>query len=595
MLFLNAKWMLRRCGKNIKAISRRTGISETMAQILANRGITGADDIENFINPSLNKLIDPAIMKDMKKGTEIIYRAIEKNKSIAVYGDYDVDGVVSTYILYSGLLRCGARVKYHIPDRVKEGYGMNIHSVEQLKSEGIEVIITCDNGISALDQIKRAKELGMTVVVTDHHDIPFDYSDEGIRKFLIPSADAVIDPKQKGCPYPFKQLCGAGVAFKFIQMLYRRFGMREEEAFGFIEYAAIGTICDVVDLLGENRSIAKNGLRMLNNTKNIGMRALIYETSLNGKIINSYHVGFIIGPCINATGRLDSASVALELLLCRNSARARELARKLHELNLKRQQMTNEGLDKAIEKVENSDLKKDKVLVVREDDIHESIAGIVAGRLKERYNVPSIVITKSADQSKGSGRSIEGYNMFEELLKCKKLMNNFGGHPLAAGLSIDTENIDNLRKKLNENCKLTDDDIVPRIRIDKRLPLEDISFGMLRDMGKLQPFGKGNPAPIFGEKNIEVFRVYFLGKDKNVLKLFCRLKSSLKKIDALDFNGGKKFRELILRTYGDRKGNEILNNNFHSIRMDFIFSPSINEFNGNKSIQIIVKDFRLTS
>lgn len=592
---LSAKWMLRRCRKDIKAISKKSGISEITAQILANRGITNEKEIESFINPSIHKLLNPMLMKDMEKGTDIIYSSIKKNKNIAVYGDYDVDGVISTYILYCGLLRCGAKVKYHIPNRITEGYGININSVEQLKNEGIEVIITCDNGISAIDQVKRAKELEMTVVVTDHHDIPFSDLENGEKNFLIPEADAVIDPKQKECTYGFKQLCGAGVAFKFIQILYKKFGINEEEAYKFIEYAAIGTICDVVDLIGENRIIAKNGLEMINNTENLGIKALIKETMLEGKIINSYHVGFIIGPCINATGRLDSASVALELLLCRDSIRAEKLAKKLHELNIQRQHMTSDSLNAVVDEVENSDLKKDKVLVVYKDNIHESIAGIVAGRLKEKYNVPSIVITKSENQSKGSGRSIDGYNMFEELLKCKELMNKFGGHPLAAGLSIDTQNIDKLRRKLNENCKLTDEDIIPRIRIDKRLPLEDISFNVLEDIEKLQPFGKGNSAPVFGEKNIDVFKVYFLGKDKNVLKLFCRLKNSLKKIDAVDFNGGEKFKELILDTYGNKEGNKILNNDFHNVKMDFVFSPSINEFNGNKNIQIIIRDFRLTS
>lgn len=595
VVFLSAKWMLRRCRNNIEAISKKAGISEVAAQILANRGITSAEDIDDFINPSIHKLLDPGIMKDMEKGTDIICEAIKENKNMAIYGDYDVDGVISTYILYCGLLRCGARVKYHIPDRVAEGYGINIHSLEQLKDEGIEVIITCDNGISAMDQVDRAKELGMTVVVTDHHDIPFDDSKQGEKKFLIPDADAVIDPKQKECPYPFKQLCGAGVAFKFVQMLYRKFNIGEEEAYAFIEYAAVGTICDVVDLLGENRIIARNGLEMINHTENIGIKALIKETLLEGKVINSYHVGFIIGPCINATGRLDSASVALELLLCRDPVRAEKLAKKLHELNIQRQHMTMDGLNEVIEEVENSSLKNDRVLVVYKDDIHESIAGIVAGRLKEKYNIPSIVITKGTDKAKGSGRSIEGYNMFEELLKCRELMDKFGGHPLAAGLSIDVENIDKLRKKLNKNCSLTDEDIIPKIRIDRRLPLEHITFSMLKEIEKLQPFGKGNSAPVFGEKNVNVFKVYFLGKDKNVLKLFCRLKNTLKKIDAVDFRGGKKFRKLILENYGPQRGNKIFSNDFNSIKMDFVFSPSVNEFNGNKNIQIVVEDFRLTS
>ena len=586
--------MLKRCKKDVKTIAKMTGISEVVASILANRGISTQEEIKSFINPSMGDLQNPLLMKDMEKGVDIIYSAIKEGKNIAVYGDYDVDGVMSTYILYCGLLRCGAIVKYHIPDRITEGYGINIHSIEKLKEDGIQVIITCDNGISALDQIKRAVELNMQVVITDHHDVPFSDDEDGKRKFLIPEADAVIDPKQENCQYPFKKLCGAGVAFKFIQVLYDKFNIKQEEALKFIEYAAIGTICDVVDLIGENRIIAKKGLEMLNNTENLGIKALIKETSLADKTLNSYHIGFVIGPCINATGRLESATLALELLLCKDSDRAYELAKKLHELNIHRQDMTIDSLNKIIDKVEKSDLKKDKVLVVYEKGVHESIAGIVAGRLKERYNVPSIVITNGKNFSKGSGRSIEGYNMFEELVKCKELMCQFGGHPLAAGLSIEEENIDKLRDRLNKNCKLTDEDIIPRIRIDKQVPLNSISFKMIEDIKRLEPFGKGNSTPVFGEKNVDVFRVYFIGKDKNTLKLFCRLKNSLNKIDALSFDGGEKFRQLVFKAYGSGAAYKILNNDFKNLKMDFIYLPSVNEYKGNKNIQLILKDFRLS-
>lgn len=595
MQHLKRKWMIRRCNKDIKYISKKTGISEIMATILANRGIAEDKKIREFLNPSIDNLQDPLFMQDMEKGTDIIYKAIMDNKNIVIYGDYDVDGVMSTYILYSGLLRCGAKVTYHIPDRIEEGYGINVKSIEKLKESGCEVIITCDNGISALSQIKRAKELGITVVVTDHHHIFFEEKENGKKVYLLPEADAVIDPKREDCMYPFKHLCGAGVAFKFIQVLYKKFHLQGEQCHKFIQYAAIGTICDVVDLVDENRIIVKKGLDMINHTENIGLKALMEENSLKGKDITAYHIGFIIGPCINATGRLKSAVLALELLMCKNSEEAVKLAKKLHELNIERQNMTVKSLNNIIDKVENSNLKKDKVLVVYEKETHESIAGIVAGRLKDRYNVPSIVITSGRNMSKGSGRSIEGYNMFEELVKCKELMEKFGGHPLAAGLSITEENIDRLREHLNKNCSLTEEDLIPKIRIDGKLPLENLSFNVLEDIKRLEPFGKGNSTPLFGEKNIDIFKIYFMGKDKNVLKLFCRLKNRLKKIDAIAFDGGERFRKLILDTYGSSVASKIFSNNFTSLKMDFIFLPCVNEFNGIKSLQLVIKDFRLTS
>ncbi len=586
--------MLKRCKGDIKAVAKNLKISETLACILINRGIETEDKIKRFMNPSLEYLHNPLLMKDMDKGTDIIKNAILEKKKIVVYGDYDVDGIVSTYILYSALLKCGAKAKYHIPNRITEGYGINSESIRSLKEQGYDVVITCDNGISALEQISLAKELNMTVVITDHHDIPFVDEGNGKKEFVIPKADAIINPKQKDCKYPFKSLCGAGVALKFIQVLYKKMDIEEKEAYKFIEYVAIGTVCDVVDLLEENRIIVKNGLEMLNETKNIGMRALIKETSLEEKRINSYHIGFVIGPCINATGRLDSATVALKLLLCDDEKEAEDLAKKLHELNVERQNMTMDSLNQIIETIENSNMKNHKVLVVYKKDVHESIAGIVAGRLKEKYNVPSIVITKGEKTPKGSGRSIEEYNMFEELIKCKKMLQKFGGHPLAAGLSIEEENIDEFRQVLNDNCHLTEEDIIPKIRIDKQIKLSQVNFDLIKEIEGLEPFGKSNSHPYFAEKNINIFRVYFIGKEKNIVKFFCRDENNFQKLDAICFDGGEKFKEIIEENYGEKRLMEILRSNTVNLKMDFIFSPEINEFNGNKSLQLVVKDFRLS-
>lgn len=591
----NSKWMLRRSKIDIKKLSQNTGISEIIASILVNRDVNTEEDISKFMNPDVGYLHNPLLMKDMDKGTDIMINALKNNKKIVVYGDYDADGIISTYILYSSLLRCEANVKYHIPDRITEGYGINSESLKQLKEEGYEVLITCDNGISAIEQIKLAKELGMSVIVTDHHDIPFVELENGQREFVVPEADAVINPKQKDCSYPFKSLCGAGVAFKFSQVLYEKMGINKEEAYDFMQYAAIGTICDVVDLVDENRIIAKNGLKMINQTQNIGIKALIKATSLEGKKINSYHIGFVLGPCINATGRLDSANLALKLLLHKDEKGASELATKLHALNIERQNMTVESVNEIIDIIENSKMKDDKVLVVYKPNVHESIAGIVAGRLKEKYNVPSIVLTQGEKMPKGSGRSIEEYNMFEELIKCKDLIEKFGGHPLAAGLSIKEENIDKLRQALNDSCILTYEDTIPKIRIDKQLKLNEITFKLIEDIEKLEPFGKGNSAPIFAEKNVSIFRAYFIGKEKNILKLYCRPQGSFEKMDAICFDGAEKFKTLIENTYGEEKLLDILNNNPANIKMDLIFSPSINEYNGNTNLQLIVKDFRLAN
>ncbi|EKN42141.1 single-stranded-DNA-specific exonuclease RecJ [Clostridium botulinum CFSAN001627] len=548
---MNKKWMLRRNKLNIRDIANKSGISETLCTVLVNREIYNLEDIKDFLEPSLEKLYNPLLMKDMDKGTEIIKRSIIDKKKIAIYGDYDADGVTSTVILYIALKECEANVIYYIPDRETEGYGMCTERVERLKAEGVEVIITCDNGIAALEQVERAKELGMTVVITDHHELPFIENEKEEREYVVPKADAIINPKQKDCYYPFKMLCGAGIAFKFSKLLYEKLNMNPNKYKELLQFAAIGTICDVVDLKGENRIIAKLGLESINNTNNLGLRALIKETSLNEKNITSYNVGFIIGPCINATGRLDTAALSVELFLAKDIKRAEKLAKELRNLNTERQEITMVGVEEITYAIENSSLKNDKVLVIYKENIHESIAGIVSGRIKDAYNRPTIVLTKGKEMPKGSGRSIDGYNLFEELMKCKEYIYKFGGHPMAAGLTIEEKNIDKLREELNKNCNLKDEDFIPKIRIDKRLALKEVNLELIDSLQCLEPFGKGNSSPILAEKNIKIEGIRILGKDQNTLKLTCRVEDTNKRIHAIAFGKVDEFKRDLENIYED--------------------------------------------
>ncbi|MBD5644670.1 single-stranded-DNA-specific exonuclease RecJ [Clostridium botulinum] len=591
---MNKKWMLRRNKLNIRDIANKSGISETLCTVLVNREIYNLEDIKDFLEPSLEKLYNPLLMKDMDKGTEIIKRSIIDKKKIAIYGDYDADGVTSTVILYIALKECEANVIYYIPDRETEGYGMCTERVERLKAEGVEVIITCDNGIAALEQVERAKELGMTVVITDHHELPFIENEKEEREYVVPKADAIINPKQKDCYYPFKMLCGAGIAFKFSKLLYEKLNMNPNKYKELLQFAAIGTICDVVDLKGENRIIAKLGLESINNTNNLGLRALIKETSLNEKNITSYNVGFIIGPCINATGRLDTAALSVELFLAKDIKRAEELAKELRNLNTERQEITMEGVEEITYTIENSSLKNDKVLVIYKENIHESIAGIVSGRIKDAYNRPTIVLTKGKEMPKGSGRSIEGYNLFEELMKCKEYIYKFGGHPMAAGLTIEEKNIDKLREELNKNCNLKDEDFIPKIRIDKRLPLKEVNLELIDSLQCLEPFGKGNSSPILAEKNIKIEGIRILGKDQNTLKLTCRVEDTNKRIDAIAFGKVDEFKRDLENIYEDENVENIITNPLMAgLKLDLIYYPMINEYNGNVYTQLRIIDYRI--
>ncbi|HEY8890579.1 MAG TPA: single-stranded-DNA-specific exonuclease RecJ [Clostridium sp.] len=589
---MEKKWLLRNTSKDIKSLAKNSGVSEVIAKILINRGFSSEIDIKKFMRASLDDLYDPFLMKDMEKAIGLIKLAIENKEKIVVYGDYDADGVTSTVIMYKALKYCGANVDFHVPDRQNEGYGINSDRIIKLKQQGFGVILTCDNGIAAMDQVKLAKALGMTVIITDHHELQFEENEAGVRIFKVPNADAVINPKQEDCSYPFKQLCGAGIAFKFVQALYKKLGISKEFVKEFIEIAGIGTICDVVDLIDENRVIAKNALEMLTNTKNVGLKCLKEILGINDKEIKCYHVGFQIGPCINATGRLESAAISVELLLCEEENRAKELAKTLFELNKKRQEMTNQNVEEVIEVVKNSTFKNDKVLIIYKDTIHESIAGIVAGRVRETFNVPTIILTKGKENPKGSARSIVEYNLFEELIKCKELMENFGGHPMAAGLSIKEENIEKLRQKLNHICTLTDEDIQPKVRIDQRMPLSKINYEMIYELELLEPFGKGNSTPLLAEKNIPILKIDILGKNANTLKIKCIMPGVNKWIDGICFNRVDEFIELLKDRYGEEHMSYL--NNPRGLKLDLIFTPQINEYNGYKSIQLKILEFKLS-
>ena len=586
----NEKWLLRNKKVDLKAMSEKYKISQLLCKLMVKRDIIDEKIINSYINPVYKYLHSPKTMKDVVIAVDIIKRKIQENKKIRIIGDYDVDGIISVFILYTALKKCGANVDYEIPDRIKDGYGINENIVKVAYDEGVDTIITCDNGISAIDQIQYAKDLGLTVIVTDHHDVPF-IEEDGVRTFLSSQADAIINPKQIECEYKFKSICGAGVAFKLMEALYEEIGMDKEECYKLIEFVAIATVCDVVDLIDENRIFVKNGLEMLNNSKNIGINALKKACGLEDKEITAYHLGFVIGPCLNASGRLDSAKKGLELLLMEDDEEAKNLAQEIVDLNDARKNMTKEGVDRAINIIDSTDINNDKILVVYIPDIHESLAGIVAGRVKEKYNKPTIILTKSEEGVKGSARSIEEYNMFEGLLACKELLDKFGGHPMAAGLSLQEDKVDELRIALNNKCELTDEDLTRKIMIDSSLPLEYLNLHLIEELNVLEPFGKGNSKPVFGVRDAKITKAMLLGKDKNVLKLKLLTNNNIT-IDAMIFNDLENFESKIIEKYGNEELDNLYNKSNNNIPMDFTFYPSINEWNGNKSIQIVVNGIR---
>lgn len=572
---MNSKWMVYAKKADFKQIASEYGIDQVLARIIRNRDICGSKDIDMYLNGNLNDIHNPHSMKDADKFVDIITKKIEEHKPVRIIGDYDIDGICSIYILFCGLKAAGADVDYVVPHRINDGYGINEHLIDNAINEGIDTIVTCDNGIAAYNQVRYAKDNGITMIVTDHHDVPFEIKDDK-KVYIVPPADAVINPKQADCDYPFKLLCGAGVAYKLISLLYDRLGLDKKELEDYIEFMAIATVGDIVDLIDENRIVVKYGLKHIAHTKNTGLRALIEECQLDINNISSYHIGFVIGPCLNASGRLDTARQAIELMLCKDNEKAHNMAKELIALNNERKSMTEQETHKAIELVENTGLLKDRVLVIYLKDCHESIAGIIAGRIKERYYRPTFVITNAEDGAKGSGRSIEGYNMYEEINKCKNVLTKYGGHPMAAGLSLAISDIDIFRKMLNDNAILTDEDLIPKMWIDVPMPVSYANIRLVNQLKLLEPFGKGNEKPVFADRNLYVKTASVIGKNKNVLR--CQLETEDGTyVPAVQFGI-----------------NNIDDIPMAGMRISIIYYPDINTFNGIMSLQIIIKEWKET-
>lgn len=562
-------WMLQTKKADFKQIGARFRIDPVTARIIRNRGIEGEAAIDRYLNGTLDDLYDPMLLKDMERAVSILCEAVDTGKKIRIVGDYDIDGVCSTYILLQAFERLGSDVDFEIPDRIKDGYGINESIIEQAHADGVEVILTCDNGISAFHQVELAKKYGMMVVITDHHEVPLDGEKE-----KIPPADAVIDPKQADCPYPFPEICGAVVAYKLVQVLYARRGVPQMEWLDLLEFAAIATVGDVMKLQDENRIVVKEGLRRAAQTKSVGLRKLVEKNNLDITALSAYHIGFVIGPCLNAGGRLQTAKLALRLLLCEDEQLADELAQELKDLNDQRKDMTADGLVQAAEQVE-AKYMDDKVLVVFLPDCHESLAGIIAGRLREKYHKPSFVLTRAEDGVKGSGRSIEGYHMFEALVEVKGLLSKFGGHPMAAGLSLPEANVEQFRLELNRRAALTEEDFVPRIWIDVPMPMSYVTEELVQELELLEPFGQGNEKPQFAQKDLRIRNARVLGRNRNAVKLSLVTPDGTP-VEAMVFTDGDAFLE---EMGGSRQ-------------MDAIYYPGINEYNGNRTIQMVVKEYR---
>lgn len=584
------RWVLLRKGADFEKIGKKYQISPRLACLIRNRNVIGDEEINRYLNGTINDLYDGMLMKDMDKTVDILKEKIEENKKIRIIGDYDIDGVNATYILLEGLERLGADVDSDIPDRMRDGYGLNRDLVERAYEAGVDTIVTCDNGIAASSEIMYGKEKGMTVLVTDHHEVPYEETEDG-RSYILPSADAVIDPKQADCMYPFSGLCGAAVAYKLMEALWESMGKDSSDLDDLIENVAIATIGDVMDLEEENRIFVKEGLQMLKRTSNLGLKALIECTGIEKEHLNSYHIGFVLGPCINASGRLDTAKRALELLRAKTKKEADILAGDLKALNDSRKDMTADAVEQAKEQVELSAMKEDRVLVIYLPDCHESLAGIVAGRIRESYYKPVFVLTDAEEGVKGSGRSIDGYHMYEELNKCKHLLTKFGGHRLAAGLSLEKENVDTLREMLNANCRLTEEDLKEKVTIDMEMSFANVTEKMVEELSLLEPFGKGNTKPVFAARNVKVLNGRVLGKNRNVLKMQVQDTAGTV-IEAMLFQKVEEFLKEIEDVYGTHSAEMFLQGRQTDIRLALTYYPDINEYMGRKTPQIVISHYR---
>ena len=569
------RWVLLRKGADFEAISKKFHISPRLASLIRNRDVIGDEAINQYLNGTIAELYDGMQMKGMPQAVEILTEKIRDREKIRVIGDYDCDGINATYILLEGLEKLGAKVDSDIPDRIKDGYGLNQHLIDRAHEDGIDTIITCDNGIAAAKEIEYGKALGMTIIVTDHHEVPYKENEAG-RRYILPPADAVVDPRQEGCEYPFKGLCGAAVAYKLVEALCEANGQDVADLDYLLENVAIATVADVMDLTEENRILVKQGLEMLKRTSNLGLRALIQCIGLEGKKIQAYHIGFILAPCLNASGKLDTAKRALALLRAKTGREADMLAGDLKALNESRRDMTDRVVDEAMAKVEQTDIREDKVLVIYLPDCHESLAGLVAGRVRENYYRPVFVLTDSEDGVKGSGRSIESYSMYEELTGCGDLLTKFGGHPMAAGLSLDKENVEKFKRRLNDQCTLSEEELTEKVVIDMELPFAAITEHFIEELEYMEPFGKGNTKPVFAARGVVMQHVKNIGKNKNVAKATA-IDAAGNRMEAICFHDAQEFAERCERNNG---------------KMSITFYPGINEFRGERQIQIVITHYR---
>lgn len=569
------RWVLLRKGADFEAISRKYGISRRLAALIRNREVIGDEAVNAYLNGTLADFYDGMLMKDMDRAVELLLEKIREHKRIRVIGDYDIDGVNAVYILLEGLEALGADVDSDIPDRMEDGYGLNITLIERAYKAGVDTVITCDNGIAAGDEIAYGKSLGMSVIVTDHHEVPYEDTEDG-RKYMLPPADAVVDPKRKDCGYPFPGLCGAAVAYKLVEALHEASGRDVEDMDYLIENVAIATVGDVMDLTGENRVFVKEGLSMLKRTANPGLRALINCTGIRKENLSAYHIGFILGPCINAGGRLDTAKRALLLLRSRQKKEADILAGELKALNDSRKDMTVKAVEQAVSLVEESNLKEERVLVIYLPDCHESLAGIVAGKVRERFYKPVFILTDAKEGVKGSGRSIEAYSMYEELSKCRYLFTRYGGHRLAAGISLSPENVDELRRLLNENCTLSEEDLTEKVVIDMELPFSGVTEEFIEELSLLEPFGKGNTKPVFAGRDISFSDIHIIGKNRNTLKARVTDHTGVS-LEALYFGDVLSFQRTL-----EEKNN----------RVSVTYYPGVNEYMGRRNVQVIITHYK---
>lgn len=584
------QWLLMNKRADFKAIGEKFNIDPVTARIIRNRDIIEDEDIRKFLYGELRDLYDPHLLKDGEKLVKILLQKICDGKSIRIIGDYDIDGVMSTYVLKTALDRCGARATIQIPDRIHDGYGLNRKLIEKAHEDGVDTILTCDNGISAIDEIAYAKELGMTVLVTDHHEVPFIEMD-GVRVYKESQADAIVNPHQADCNYPYKCLCGAAVAWKVVCLLYESMDIPLSEAEILLENVAFATVGDIMSLTGENRILVKEGIKRIRKTKNIGMKALIAQCGLQPEQIDAFHFGFVLGPCINASGRLDTAQRALQLFFQTNPANAILIANELVALNEERKEMTQEGVEAAVRFYEENDCAKDDVLVIYLPEVHESIAGIIAGRIREKYYKPVFVLTKAEDGVKGSGRSTEEYSMYEEMCKCQELFTKFGGHPMAAGVSLPEENISLFREKINAISPLSEMDKKAKVRIDVPMPMDYVSFDLVREFCALEPYGKDNRKPVFADKNIQIKRMYKIGKNRNVLKLSL-ITSNGKMVSGIYFGDVEAFCLFIEQKFGKSQLNAAFLGNKNDIVLSVIYFPKINSFRGVDELQFEIQNYQ---